>query len=60
MFCNGMSTLGRPIGAIIDGKTASIELANQSIYLKLAMTKEANMRKHLACIAKEFDEKVKK
>lgn len=59
MFCNGLSTLGRPIGAIIDGKTASIELANQSIYLKLAMTKEANMRKHLAYVAKEFDEKVK-
>ena len=59
MFCNGLSTLGRPIGAIIDGKTASIELANQSIYLKLAMTKEANMRKHLAYVAKELDEKVK-
>ncbi len=59
MFCNGLSTLGKPIGAMLNGTAASIELANQSIYLKLAMTKEANMRKHLAYVAQEFDERVK-
>lgn len=59
MFCNGLSTLGKPIGAMLNGTTASIELANQSIYLKLAMTKEVNMRKHLAYVAQEFDERVK-
>lgn len=58
MFCNSMSTLGQPIGEIIKGKTAAIELANQSLYMKLAMTKETNMRKLLAYAAEEFEEKV--
>lgn len=58
MFCNGMSKLGEPIGEIIKGKTTAIELANQSIYMKLAMTKEANMRKLIAYAAEEFDKKV--
>lgn len=58
MFCNGMSKLGQPIGEIINGKTKALELANQSIYMKLAMTKEANMRKLIAYSAAEFDKKV--
>ena len=58
MFCNGMSKLGQPIGEIINGKVAAIELANQSIYMKLAMTKEANMRKLIAFAADEFDKKI--
>lgn len=59
MFCNGLSKLGEPIGEIIKGKTAAIELANQSIYMKLAVTKETNMRKLIAYSVEEFDKKVK-
>ena len=58
MFCNGLSTLGQPIGEIIKGKTAAIALANESIYMKLAVTKESNMRKLLAYTAEELDVKV--
>lgn len=58
MFCNGLSKLGQPIGEILNGTTAAIEIANQSIYMKLAMTKETNMRKMLAYSVSEFDKKV--
>lgn len=59
MFCNGTSVVGAPVGEFIKGKTAEIELAHQSVYAKLAYTKEVNMRRHLNFVAQEFCKKEK-
>jgi len=58
MFCNSMSTLGAPVAEILKGKTAEIKLNNQSIYAKLAYTKEVNMRRLSNYVAEEFNQKV--
>ncbi len=55
MLCNGGSILAAPVGALLRGKAAEFELANQSIYAKLAMTKEVNMRRHASYVAQELD-----
>lgn len=60
MLCNGASTLTAPFGALLKGKTAEIELNNQSIYAKLAITKEINMRKLSAYVTQELNDKVNK
>lgn len=57
MLCNGTSTLMSPVGEILKGQTAEIQLANQSIYAKLAISKEINMRKLLGYVALDFNEK---
>lgn len=59
MLLNSCSIIAAPVGELIKGKTAQIELNNQSIYAKLALTKEINMRKHLNYVAMEFNEKEK-
>lgn len=58
MLCNGASTLTAPIGAILRAETAKIELNNQSIYARLAITKEINMRKLSTYVAEELENKV--
>ena len=59
MFLNSISTIGKPISALIEGKTAEIELANQFITANLILAKEINATTHMSYVAQEFNEKVK-
>lgn len=59
MLKNSTNVLGKPIEALIQGKTNEIELANQFITARLTYVKETNATMHVAYIAEEFNEKVK-
>lgn len=59
MLKNSTNAIGKPIEALITGKTNEIELANQFITARLMYVKEANATMHLAYVAEELNKKVK-
>lgn len=58
MLKNSTNVIGKPIEALIQGKTNEIELANQFITARLMYVKEANATMHLSYVAEELNKKV--
>lgn len=60
MLKNSTNVIGKPIAALIEGKTNEIELANQFITARLMYVKETNATMHMAYVAEELNKKVEK
>lgn len=58
MLKNSTNVIGKPIEALINGKTNEIELANQFITARLMYVKETNATMHMAYVAEELNKKV--